>query len=170
MDLFEQMPAVSNNRFSLLGHVKYGAGAGCRADFHRALPSRQTHETDTPDTTTLPRSKVHPKKSVSLKSPFDLKKSGTITSENGIRENRSHVARRSDGTTATAGMGTSCERGVHSSRKAKHLARTRGEGDEVRYERQSERMRRLESKERDRAGRRARRSAFRCRDTRRNHS
>ena len=60
------------------------------------------------------------------------------------------------GTTGTAGMGTSCERGVHASRKKKeHFARTRGEGDEVRDERQSERMRRLESKEQDRVERRA---------------
>ena len=88
-----------------------------------------------------------------MKSPFDLKKSDTIISEDGIRENRSRVARRSDGTIGTAGMGTSCDGGAHASRKEEHLARTRGEGDEVRDERQAERMRRLESKEQDRAER-----------------
>ena len=36
-----------------------------------------------------------------------------------------------------AGMGTSCERAVLSSRKQEHLPRTGGEGDEVRDERQS---------------------------------
>ena len=46
------------------------------------------------------------------------------------------------------------ERGLHSSRKEEHLARTRGEDDDVRDERQFERLRRPESKEQDRAERR----------------
>ena len=52
-----------------------------------------------------------------------------------------------------AGMGTSCERDVYPSRKEKDTARTRGK-DEVRDERQFERLRRPESKEQDRAERR----------------
>ena len=186
MDLFEQMPVVSDNPLSLLGHVKSGANVGLMlrnseahvlivhnnscTDSQRTSLSGQTHETGIPDTTTM-RSRGNSADAVPLESPFNLKKSGTIISEDGIRENRSHVARRSDGTAGTAGMGTSCERGVHASRKEEHLARTRGEGDEVRDERQSERMRRLEQKEQDRAERSvARRSAFLCRVTRRNHS
>ena len=42
------------------------------------------------------------------------------------------------------------ERGTDATRKEEHLARTRGEGDEGRDERQYERMRRPESKEQDR--------------------
>ena len=79
-----------------------------------------------------------------LKSLFDLKISGSIISDDDIHENRSRVARRSDGTTGRGGMGTSCECGFCASRKEEHLARTREEGDEVRDERQSERMRRFE--------------------------
>ena len=153
MDLFEHMPVISDNPLSLLGQVKHGTSVGLPlrkskthvlADSQRTFPSRQTHDTDTPDTTTMRRSRVHSEKTVSLRSPFDLKKSVTISSEDGVREYCSHVARRSDGTSGTAGMGTSCERGVHSDRTEEHLARTREEGDEVRDERQSERMRRFE--------------------------
>ena len=63
------------------------------------------------------RSKGNSETTVSLKSDFDVKETGTIVSQDGIRENCTHVARRSDGTSRTAGMGTSCERGVHASRK-----------------------------------------------------
>ena len=112
------------------------------SDSQRTSPSRETHETDTPDTSIMRRSRVHSEKNASLKLPFDLKKSVTITSQDGVHENYSHLARRRDGTTGTTGMGTSCERGIHSSRKEEHLARTRGEGDEVRDERQSERIKR----------------------------
>ena len=147
-------------------HVLVAHSDSC-TDSRRTSPSGQTHESDTPGTMTMRRSRVHSENTVPLKSPFDLWKSGTIISEDGIRENRSHVARRSDGTTGTAGMGTSCKRGIHASREAEHLVRTRGEGDEVRDERQSERLRRLESKEQDRAARRvqgAQRSVVRTRD------
>ena len=48
------------------------------------------------------------------------------------------------------------KRNVHSSRKEKHPARTRGKDDEVRDERQFQCMRRSESKEQDRAERRLR--------------
>ena len=159
MDLFDQVPVVSDNPLSLLGQVKPGANVGlmsknskaqvlvARTDSEQASPSRQTHETDTPDTTKLRRSIVSSGKSVPLRSTFDLKNSVTVMSVDGFRENCSHVARRSGGTTGSAGMGTSCERGVHSSRKEEHLARTRGEGDEVRDQRQFERMPRPESKE-----------------------
>ena len=91
--------------------------------------------------------RVHSGRTVSLKPTFDHKKSVTITSQDGVHKNCSHVARRSDGTTE---IGTSCERGIHSSRKEERRARAQGESDEVRYERQSERMRRPESKEQDR--------------------
>ena len=91
------------------------------------------------------RSRVHLKKLFHRSHRSIFKKSVTVTSEDAVHENCSHVAR-----TGTAGMGTSCTRGIHPSRKKDHLARTRGQGDEVRDDRQSERMRRPESKEQDR--------------------
>ena len=113
MDLFEQMPVLSENSLSLLGQSKPGAKIGF-------------------DVAKFNSARSNPENTVSLKSPFNLKKSGTINSEDGIRENRAHVARRGDGLTGPAGMGTSYERGIHTSRKEKHLARTRGESDAVR--------------------------------------
>ena len=181
------MPVISNNPLSLLGQVKHGTNVGLMSrhskahvliahndscpDSERTIPSGQTHETDTPDTTTMRRSRVYSEKTASRKSPFDLKKSVTVTSGDGVRENCSHVARRSDGTTGTAGMRTSCERGIHSSRQGEHLLRTGGEGDEVRDDRQSERMRRPESKEQDRVERRVQRAQHAVVGTRdKNHS
>ena len=76
-------------------------------DTQRTSPSRQTHETDTPDTVTI-------EMPFGENRPFDHKKSFIITSEDRVPENCPHVARRSDGTTGTAGMRTSCERGIHS--------------------------------------------------------
>ena len=90
MDLFGQMPVISNSPLSLSDQVKHGMNVGLLSqnskthvlvahrdsctDSQRTIPSRQTHETDTPDTTTLRRSRVHSEKTVSLKSPFDRKK------------------------------------------------------------------------------------------------
>ena len=122
-------------------------------DSHCTFPSRPTHETDTPDKTTMRRSRVQFWKSVSLKPQFDLKTSVTATSKYGFRKNCSYVARRRNGTTRIAGKETSCKHGVHSSRKEEHLARPRGKDDEVRDERQFKRLRRPESKEQDRAER-----------------
>ena len=60
--MFEQMPVVSDIPLSLLGHVKLGINVGsmsqnskaqvlvARTVSQRSSPSRQTHETDTPDT------------------------------------------------------------------------------------------------------------------------
>ena len=64
MDLFEQMPVVSNNPVSLSGHEQPGANVGLMlpnpkahvlaahndtcADSRRTSPSGQTHETDIP--------------------------------------------------------------------------------------------------------------------------
>ena len=56
------------------------------SDSQRTSPSRETHETDTPDTTTMRRSRVHSEKTASLKLPLDLKKSVTITSQDGVHE------------------------------------------------------------------------------------
>ena len=99
MDLFERMPVVSHNPLSSLGQVKPVANVGLMSrnskahvlvarndsciDSHRTSPSRQTHDTDTSDTTTLRLSRVHSGKTVSLKSQFDPMKSGTIISEDG---------------------------------------------------------------------------------------
>ena len=166
MDLFEQMPVVSDNPWPLLGESQSEKKVGRmsenskaqvridRTDSHGTLPFRPTHETDNSDKTTRRRSKVQFEKSVSLEPQFDLKTSINATSKDGFRENCSYVARRSDGTIRTAGMGTSCERDVYSSRKEKHPARIRGKDDEVRDERQFQCMRRSESKEQDRAERR----------------
>ena len=122
MDLFEPMPVVSDYPVSLLGHVKSGVNVGLMSrnskvhvlvahndsctDSQRASPSGQTHETDTANTTTMRRSRVNSERTVPLKSPFDLKKSGINISEDGIRETRSQVARRSGGTTGTAELRT----------------------------------------------------------------
>ena len=122
----------SCERLSLLGHARSGSNVrlmsrnskahnGSCTCSQRTSPSGQTHDTDIPDTTTRRRSRVCSEKTVPLKSLFDLKKSGTVISEDGIRENRSHTSRDEVmETTGTAGMGTSCE-----SRKKEHLARTR---------------------------------------------
>ena len=102
MELFEQLPVVNDNPLSSLGQAKHVANVGLMSrnsqahvlvaqkdsctDSQRASPSRQTRESDTPDTTTMRCSRVHSEKTVSLKSPF------------GVRENRSHVARLRDDT------------------------------------------------------------------------
>ena len=148
MGLFEEMPVVRDDPLSLSGPVKSRADVGLMTrnskahvsvdhhnsctDSQRTSPSRQTHETDLHVTMTMLRSTGNPENTVSLMSPFDLKKSGTIISGDDIPANCSHFARRSDETSGSAGMGTRCERGTHASRKEEHLARTRGEGDEVR--------------------------------------
>ena len=184
MDLFEQMPVVSENPLSLLGELQLEAKVGrtprdsktqvlvaCTDSQHTSL-SRPTRETDTPDTTTMRRSRVQFEKPVPCESQFDLKKSVTETCRNGFRENRSHVARRSDVSTGTAGVGTSCERGVHSSRKKKSILHEFEEKTtKVQDERQYECLRRPESREQDRAERHvqdAQHSAVG--DTSRNHS
>ena len=95
-------------------HVLVAQNNSCT---ERTFPAGPTHDIDLPDTATMRRSKGNSETIVSLKSDFDVKETGTIVSEDGIRENCTHVARRSDGTSGTAGMGTSCERGVHASRK-----------------------------------------------------
>ena len=129
MDLFEQMPVVSENLFSLLGQVKTRANVEstsknskaqvltAHADSQRTIHARQMHATDTPDTKTMRRPRVQFEKSVSPKPQFDLKTSATATSKDGFRESCPYVERRSDGTIRTTGMGTSGERDVHSSRK-----------------------------------------------------
>ena len=147
MDLFEQMPVVSENPLSLLGHVK-------TRDSRRTVHARQMHSTDNPDAKTVRRSIAHPEKSVTIQSSFNLKRSVTPEFDHGFGENCSHVKRRSDGQTGTVGMGTHCERDVHTSGKEEYTTRTRGEVDEVRDERQHKRMRRSESKEQNRAARR----------------
>ena len=146
MELSEQMPVVIDNSSSLLGESQSETKVRRmsdkskaqvridRTDSHGTLPFRPTHETDNSDTTTMRRSRVQFEKTVLLKPQFDFKTSVTATSKDDFRENCSHVARRSDGTTGTAGMGTRCKRGVYSSRKEEHLARTRGKDDEVRDE------------------------------------
>ena len=166
MDLFEQMPVVSGNPLSLLGQVKTRANVGgtsknpkaqvltTRDDNRRTVHARQMHSTDNPDAKTVRRSIVHPEKSVSMQSSFNLKRSVNPEFDNGFNENCSHVERRSDGQTSTVGMGTHCERGVHTSGKEEYTARTRGEDDEVRDERQHKRIRRSVSKEQNRAARR----------------
>ena len=119
MDLFEKMPMVSDNPLSLPGELQSETKVGrmlqkskaqvpiARTDSQCTFPSRPTHDTDTPDTTTTRRSRVQFGKSTPLKPQFDLKTSVTATCQD----------RRSDGTTGTVGMGTSCELGVHSFRK-----------------------------------------------------
>ena len=158
MDLFEQMPVVSDNPVLLPGESQSDTNAGwmsenskaqLRSDgtfSHGTLPFRPTHETDNSDKTTRRRSEVQFEKSVSPKPQFDIKISINATSKGGFLENCSYCARRSDGTIRTAGMRTSCERDVYSSGKEKHQARTRGKDDEVKDERQFKRLRRLESK------------------------
>ena len=164
MDLFEQMPLVSDNPVSLLGLSQLGTNVGLRSGSSKAqifvarnasqrtFLSPQTHATDTLDTTTFPRHRAHPQKPESTKSMSDLKKSVTVTSESGFRATRAHVTRRSDGSTGTAGMGTNIQCGAHSFQGEKHLARTRGESNEVAGERLLERMW-SESEEQDRAER-----------------
>ena len=51
-----------------------------RTDCQSTFPSRQTHETATPDTTTPQRTRVRSEKPVSLKSTFDLNKSVSVSS------------------------------------------------------------------------------------------
>ena len=122
MDLFQRMPVVSDNPLSLSGskvHVLV-AHNNSSCDSQRTLPSGPTQETDLPDTTTMRRLRGNFEDTVPLKSLF-FTNSGSIISEDGIRENCTHVARRSDGTTRTAGIGTSCERGAHACRKEEYL-------------------------------------------------
>ena len=82
-------------------------------------------------TATMRRSRVQFEKTVSSTLQLNLMKSAKAPYRKDICENCTHVSRRSDGPTGRAGMGTSCEHRVHSSGKEKHLARTRGEDDEV---------------------------------------
>ena len=100
-----QLRDGSCERLSLLGHARSGSNVrlmsrnskahnGFCTCSQRTSPSGQTHDTDIPDTTTRRRSRVCSEKTVPLKSLFDLKKSGTVMSEDGIRENRSHVVER----------------------------------------------------------------------------
>ena len=112
MDLFKQMPVVSDNPLSLLGPVRLRANVGLMSrnskarvlvahnnactNSQRTFPHGPTHETDLPDTTTMRRSRSNSENTVSLKSHFDLNKSGTVISEDGIRENCTHVARRKE--------------------------------------------------------------------------
>ena len=59
-------------------HVLVADNGSC-TDFQRSSPSGQTHETDITDTTTMRRSRGNSENTVSLKSPFDLKKIWHLT-------------------------------------------------------------------------------------------
>ena len=107
-----------------LRHSKLGANVGlmsqnskaqvhaARSDSQRTFTSPRHHAnntvqpssvTDTQETSEQLRPSVRPEKPVSLKSTSALQKAVSFTSEDGFRENCSHVARRGDGSIGAAG-------------------------------------------------------------------
>ena len=184
MDLFERMPVVSKNPLSLLGQVKDSSKCWLdvgkfktqvlttRDDSRRTGHARQMHSTDYPDAEDSTKigwcilRNLCPCSHRSISRDTSLR-SLIMASMRVAHMSRDEVMDR----LVQLGWEPTSERGVHTSGKEEYTARTRGEDDEVRDERQHKRMRRSESKEQNRAARRVQGTQYpRCPGARQNRS